>query len=103
MVARPGLSLVEVIVSIALLSVVAIAVASSGVVAAQTFARAELHERVVREAEATMDSLLMLRINAGGSKTIHAARITWSAADSAAPIELIIHLPERTIHWSGRR
>ena len=103
MVSRSGFSLAEVIVAMMLLSIVAVGVASSGMAAAQMFTRAEQHERILREAEAALDSLLALQSNGAGSKQVLHARLVWSASDSLGAVNVYAHLPTRTIQLTGER
>ncbi|HEY8507653.1 MAG TPA: prepilin-type N-terminal cleavage/methylation domain-containing protein [Steroidobacteraceae bacterium] len=86
MVARPGFSLTELIVGMTLLSVAGLGVAATGLVAVQTFRRAEFEERALLEAEAILDSLLALPASTTGERRIAHLHITWSAADSAGTI-----------------
>lgn len=103
MVARNGFTLAEVIVALLLLSVVAVGVAGAGVAAAQMFTRAEMHERMLREAETILDSLAVLPANAAGTRVVHDAQLVWTAADSTRPITLFVHLPHRSIQFTARR
>lgn len=103
MVARAGFSLAEVVVSILLLSIVAVGVAAGGVAAAQMFTRAEVQERVLREAEAILDSLLVLPANGAGTRTLHQSRVTWNAADSTGSITVVVQMPARSVQLTGAR
>ena len=104
MVTRPGFTLVEVIIAMALLAIAALGVAATALVAVQSFTRAEMQESVLREAEAIMDSLLALPDNSAGTKPIHAARLSWNAADSTGAITLNVVTPYRgAFQLSGQR
>jgi prepilin-type N-terminal cleavage/methylation domain-containing protein len=103
MVARAGFSLAEVVVSIMLLSIVAVGVAAGGVAAAQMFTRAEVQERVLREAEAILDSLVVLRVNGAGTRALFQSRISWTAADSAGTITITVQMPARTLQLTAAR
>lgn len=103
MVTRSGFSLAEVVVALLLLSVVAIGVAGAGVAAAQMFTRAELHERLLREAEAVLDSLVLMPANGAGSRMVRDVEINWTAADTTQSIILLVHLPGRVIQFTAAR
>ena len=102
--ARPGFSLTEVIVSMTLLSIAALGVAATALVAVQSFTRAEIQQNVLREAEAVLDSLLALPQNAAGTRDMFTSRIQWNAADSAAVITVTVTTPHRgAIKLHGQR
>ena len=103
MVARDGFSLTEVVVALALLSIVAIGVAGSGVAAAQMFRSAELQERALRAGESVLDSLLSLPSNGAGERHIPQAVITWTAADSAGAPIVMVAANGRIVTLSGQR
>ncbi|HEY0306270.1 MAG TPA: type II secretion system protein [Longimicrobiales bacterium] len=104
MVTRSGFTLAEVIVAMALLSIAALGVAATALVAVQSFTRAEMHESVLREAEAILDSLLALPNNSAGTKPIHTGRLSWNAADSAGAVTLDVVTPYRgAFQISGQR
>jgi prepilin-type N-terminal cleavage/methylation domain-containing protein len=103
MVSRAGFSLTEVVVAVLLLSIVAVSVAAGGGAAAQMFTRAEMQERVLREAETILDSLLVQRVNANGSRELANATITWTAADSAGTIAMLVQMRDRTLQLTGQR
>lgn len=103
MVARAGFSLAEIVVALALLSIVAIGVAGSGVAAAQIFRSAELHERALRAGESILDSLLSLPIHGAGTRNVQQARITWLAADTTGATTLTITVNARTTVLAGQR
>jgi prepilin-type N-terminal cleavage/methylation domain-containing protein len=101
---RAGFTLAEVIVAMTLLAIGALGVAATALVAVQSFARAEMQQSVLREADAVLDSLLALPGNAAGSRTVHVARLSWNAADSAGAIILTIATPHRgAIQLKGQR
>jgi prepilin-type N-terminal cleavage/methylation domain-containing protein len=101
---RPGFSLTEVIVAMTLLSIAALGVAATALVAVQSFTRAEMQQIVLREADAILDSLLMLPQNSSGSKPVHTSLLIWNAADSAGAITLMIRTPHRgTLQLTGQR
>jgi prepilin-type N-terminal cleavage/methylation domain-containing protein len=102
--ARPGFSLAEVIVAMTLLSITALGIAATALVAVQSFTRAEMQQIVLREAETILDSLLVLPRNASGSRTIHTSLLLWTAADSADAITLTVRTPHRgPIQLTGQR
>jgi prepilin-type N-terminal cleavage/methylation domain-containing protein len=103
MVNRNGFSLAEVVVALLLLSVVAVGVAGAGVAAAQMFTRAEMHERLLREAQAILDSLVVLPANGAGTRVVNESQLVWTAADSTRPITLFVHLPGRSIQFTAQR
>jgi Tfp pilus assembly protein PilV len=88
MVTRGGFSLAEVIVGMTLLCVAGLGVAATGLVAIQSFTRAEQQERLLHESEALLDSLLALPHNSAGTRLHPYGQIAWSAADSNAHIVL---------------
>jgi prepilin-type N-terminal cleavage/methylation domain-containing protein len=102
--ARLGFSLAEVIVAMTLMSIAALGIAATALVAVQSFTRAEMQQIVLREAEAVLDSLLILPHNAGGSRAVHTSLILWTAADSVGAITLTVRTPHRgPIQLSGQR
>ena len=102
--ARAGFSLAEVIVAMTLLSIAALGIAATALVAVQSFTRAEMQQLVLREAETVLDSLLALPQNAGGSRSVHTSVLLWNAADSAGAITLTVKTPHRgTIQLGGQR
>lgn len=102
--ARPGFSLTEVIVAMLLLSIAALGLAATALVAVQSFTRAEVQQQVLREAESVLDSLLSLGSNSAGSRSVHTSRLSWTAADSSGAITLTVLTPYRGA-WqlSGQR
>jgi prepilin-type N-terminal cleavage/methylation domain-containing protein len=92
---RSGFTLAEVIVAMTLLSVCALGVAATALVAVQSFTRAELQQRVFQEAELVLDSLLALPANAAGSMITHSANVSWTASDSTGAITVSVLLPHR--------
>lgn len=92
---QSGFSLAEVIVAMTLLSIGTLAVAATGFVSAQAFSRAELQERVLREAEAILDSLVASPQSGAGARTMHGASLVWTAADSTAAVTMRVTLPAR--------
>ena len=103
MVTRTGFSLTEVVVALALLSIIAIGVAGSGVAAAQMFRSAELQERALRAGEDVLDSLLMLPTNGAGTRNIPQAEISWTPADSSGAITVMVTVQRRTVLLTGQR
>ena len=93
--ARPGFTLAEVVVAMTLLSVAALGVAATALLAVQSFTRAEMQQHVLREAEAVLDSLLSLPQNGAGSRSVHTALLSWNAADSVGAITLTVRNPHR--------
>jgi prepilin-type N-terminal cleavage/methylation domain-containing protein len=93
--ARPGFSLAEVIVAMTLLSIGTLAVAATGFVAAEAFTRAELQERVLREAETILDSLVALPHSGAGGRAMHGASLTWTASDSTGAVTMGVMLRDR--------
>jgi len=103
-IARPGFTLAEVIVAMAILAIAALGVAATALVAVQSFTRAEMQQSVVREAEAVLDSLLALPSNAAGAKSVHVGRLSWNASDSVGAITLTVTTPNRgAIQLRGQR
>jgi prepilin-type N-terminal cleavage/methylation domain-containing protein len=102
-VARSGFSLTETVVALALLSIIAIGVAGSGVAAAQMFRSAELHERALREGESILDSLLTLPSNGAGTRNVQHATVTWLAADSGGATAVSVMVNNRTVVLAGQR
>lgn len=101
---RAGFSLAEVIVAMTLLSIAALGIAATALVAVQSFARAERQQLVLREAETVLDSLLALPQNAGGSRVVHTSVLLWNAADSVGAITLTVKTPHRgSIQLFGQR
>jgi prepilin-type N-terminal cleavage/methylation domain-containing protein len=102
--ARPGFSLTEIIVAMTLLSVAALGIAATALVAVQSFTRAEMQQIVLREAETVLDSLLALPRNASGSRAVHTSLLLWNAADSVGAITLTVKTPYRgSIQLIGQR
>lgn len=93
---RSGFSLAEVIVAMTLLSIGTLAVAATGFVAAQAFTQAELQERVSREAEAILDSLVASPQSGAGARTMNGASLVWTAADSGGVVTMRVTLPARS-------
>jgi prepilin-type N-terminal cleavage/methylation domain-containing protein len=85
---EPGFSLVEVIVAMTLLSIGTLAVAGTGFIAAATFTRAEMQERVLREAENVLDSVVALQASAAGTRRLRGGALSWSASDSAGTVTM---------------
>jgi prepilin-type N-terminal cleavage/methylation domain-containing protein len=92
---RAGFSLAEVIVAMTLLSIGTLAVAATGFVAAEAFTRAEMQERVLRDAEAILDSLIALPQSGAGARSLHGASLVWTAGDSTGSVTLRVTLPDR--------
>lgn len=87
MVSRAGFSLVEVIVAMVLLSVGMLAIAGSGVLAAQLLREAEAQEEMMTRATSVLDSLVIERGGAGRYQTAR-YRLEWSAADSIVRVRV---------------
>ena len=101
---RAGFSLAEVIVAMTLLSIAALGIAATALVAVESFTRAEMQQIVLREAETVLDSLLALPRNAGGSRAVHTSLLTWNAADSVGAITLTVKTPHRgSLQLVGQR
>lgn len=83
---RAGFSLAEIIVAMTLVCVAGLGVAATGLVAVQSFARAEQQERLLQEAELVLDSLLLLPRNTAGTRFLPHAQIRWNAADSTEQV-----------------
>jgi prepilin-type N-terminal cleavage/methylation domain-containing protein len=102
--ARAGFSLTEVVVAMTLLSIAALGVAATALVAVQSFTRAEAQQHVLRTAEAVLDSLLALPGNSGGTRPVHTSRLHWTAADSTGSITMTVTTPYRgALQLSGQR
>jgi Tfp pilus assembly protein PilV len=95
--ARPGCSLVEVVVAMTLLAVTALGVAATALVAVQSFTSAELQERTLREAEQVLDSLVALPAYHAGVRAVGPARIRWPASDTTGAVQVMIAWPDHTI------
>jgi prepilin-type N-terminal cleavage/methylation domain-containing protein len=80
--ARSGFTLAEVIVSMTLLTIAALAVAATGLVAVQAFTRAEQRERLLDRAQFVLDSLLTLPAHSAGARAVLNAQLSWTATDS---------------------
>jgi hypothetical protein len=65
-----------------LLSIGMLAVAATGFYAARAFTDVEMRERVLREAESVLDSLVTLGPKGTGSRPLHGAVLSWIAGDS---------------------
>ena len=94
---RAGFTLTEVIVAMTLLSVAALGVAATALVAVQSFSAAQLQERTLREAEQVLDSLLVLPGYTAGARGIGPAQIRWPASDTTGSVRLLIAWPDHTI------
>lgn len=87
-----------------LLSIAALGVAATALVAVQAFTRAEMQQNVLREAEAILDSLLALPHNGAGDRPLHTSRLQWDAADSTGTVVVTVTTPRRgTIQLEGQR
>ena len=71
-----------------LLCVAGLGVAATGLVAIQSFTRAEQQEQLLHESQALLDSLLALRANAAGMRVRPHGQVTWNAADSSEHVVL---------------
>lgn len=91
---RSGFSLVEVIVAMTLLSVGMLAVAASGIIAAQLQREAELHEVVTQHATSLVDSIATRRVHGSGTVNTSRYRLEWRA-DSTA-IHVHAHVREES-------
>ena len=101
---RSGFTLAEVVVAMTLLSVAALGVAATALLAVQSFTRAEMRQHVLREAEAVLDSLLALPQNGTGSKSVHTTLLGWNAADSVGAITVTVRTPHRgLLQLTGQR
>ena len=100
---RAGFTITEVIVALNLLAVAALGVAATALVAAQSFARAEVQERALREAEHVLDSLLMVPISSPGTRRVGPAHIIWPAADTSGSVSVHITFDGRTTTLVGAR
>jgi prepilin-type N-terminal cleavage/methylation domain-containing protein len=101
---RGGFTLAEVVVAMTLLSIAALGVAATALVAVQSFTRAEMQQQVLREAEGVLDSLLALPQNTAGRRPILTSRLQWNAADSTGAINVTVTTPYRsTIQLQGQR
>jgi prepilin-type N-terminal cleavage/methylation domain-containing protein len=92
---QAGFSLAEVVVAMTLLSIGTLAVAATGLVAAEAFTRAELQERVLRDAEAILDSLIASPQSTAGARNVHGALLVWTAGDSTGALTMRVKLPAR--------
>ena len=92
---KNGLSLVEVIVAMTLLSIGALAVAASSIVSMQTFTRAELQERALREAEGILDSLVNQESHSAGSRSIANAQLNWTGGNPSGELTVTVRLQGR--------
>lgn len=101
--ARAGFTLAEVVVAMTLLCVAGLGVAATGLVAIQTFTRAELQEQALRQGEIVLDSLLALPTNTAGARFLPQAQLTWNAADSATTLIVTILYGRETIELIGER
>lgn len=101
--ARAGFTLAEVVVAMTLLCVAGLGVAATGLVAIQTFTRAELQEQALRAGEIVLDSLLARPANTAGARSLPQAQLTWNAADSTTTLRLTIHYSRETIELIGER
>ena len=92
---KPGFSLVEVIVAMTLLSIGALAVAASSILSLQTFTRAEIQERALREAEAILDSLINHESHSAGSRSVADAQLSWTGGNSSGALTVTVRLHGR--------
>ena len=101
---RQGFSVVEVIVAMTLLSVGSLAVAATGIVSLQTFTRAELQERALRDAEALLDSLVAGTSVSAGARSTPRVEMTWPSADSTGVVTVTVQIDRRvTFELRGSR
>jgi prepilin-type N-terminal cleavage/methylation domain-containing protein len=104
MVSRRGFTLSEVMVAMVLLSIGAVGVGATGLVAIQAFVRAELQEKALMEAQAVLDSLLALPAHTSGTRTVHGTTISWLPADSTGRVRVTVNLTAgRRIELAGQR
>jgi prepilin-type N-terminal cleavage/methylation domain-containing protein len=81
--ARPGLSLVELIVAMTLLSVGVLGLAGAAAVAQRSFAGAEALERAAHAAAVVLDSLMREPRPYDGERSVHDSTVRWTVvADS---------------------
>lgn len=101
---RPGFTLAEVVVAMMLLSIAALGVAATALVAVRSFTMAELQERTLREAEQVLDSLVLLPANSAGARVVGPARIIWLASDTSGSVIVRIAAPDRnTLTLTGQK
>ncbi|HSJ26105.1 MAG TPA: prepilin-type N-terminal cleavage/methylation domain-containing protein [Longimicrobiales bacterium] len=86
--ARPGFSLVELIVAMVLLSVTLVALAATGMVAARSFTQAATSEAAVRAAAQVIDSLVRVPSPTAGSRTIGHVDLMWTVAGDGAVLTI---------------
>lgn len=103
MVTRAGFTITEVVVAMTLLAVAALGVAATALIAVQSFSRADLQERAIREAEQVLDSLVLQPVNSAGTRPIGPARISWLASDTTGTVTVRITAQGRTTTLVGAR
>ncbi len=83
---KQGFSLVEVIVAMVLLSIALLAVAGSGMLAAEMLRRAEAADDMTETAMTLLDSLVMSERAGSGVVKRPDYLLEWSAADSTVVV-----------------
>jgi prepilin-type N-terminal cleavage/methylation domain-containing protein len=104
MVKRPGFTLVEVVVSITLLSVAVLAFAASGALAAGLLRTAEREDAATRLAASLLDSLALVPDPGAGLMVQGAMAASWSGTRSgsiALSISYVDAGQPRLLRWSG--
>jgi prepilin-type N-terminal cleavage/methylation domain-containing protein len=86
--ARPGFSLVELIVALTILAVGLLALAGTAVVAQRTLASADATERAARAAALVIDSLFVHDAPTSGRRAVYGTDVRWAVSSSGQQLEI---------------